>query len=403
MSESPLERARRAILRSSHRATGLDEFRADVDAALRPLVGWDVAAWSTTDPATLLFTSCVLIGMDEDHDAEQRLFELEFRADDVNRIRDLAPARVPAATLHAATGGDLSRSVRWRELLGALGVTDELRAVFRDREDCWGALAAYRFGGPPFTPADVDLLAALSPVIADGLRRGMLRDAAAEPPGLPAGSDAPGVLVADGSGAVAETTPQAAYWLAQITGASAVVPSVIRSVAAAARAAAAGRGDQPAQARLPRRDGGWLLLHGSALDPASPGVGDSAGSGAEPPSRVAVVIEPARQVHLADVMVRAYGLTAREREITEQVLQGRSTQDIAERLHISPYTVQDHLKSILAKADVSSRRDLVAELFGRHYAPATRGGALPSPYGWYNPSAASAASAASADPVQRVV
>ncbi|MDI2125687.1 helix-turn-helix transcriptional regulator [Yinghuangia seranimata] len=375
MSESSIERARRAILRASHRATGLAEFRAAVDAVLRPAVGWDVAAWSTTDPATLLFTSCVLIGMPEDHALEQQLFDLEFRTDDVNHMRDLARARTPAASLHAATGGDLAASARWRELLSGLGVTDELRAAFRDREDCWGTVVAYRFGGAPFTPSDVELLAALAPTIADGLRRCMLRDAVAAPPPAVPASEAPGVLIADAQGAVVETTAQAAYWLAQITDPG-TVPSSVRSVAAAARAAAAGHGDLPAQARLPRRDGGWLLLHGSTTTPLT---GDAA------PDRVAIVVEPARQAHLADVMVRAYALTPREREITGLVLRGLSTAQIAELLHITPYTVQDHLKSILAKADVSSRRDLVAELFGRHYAPETRAGALPSPYGWYAP------------------
>ncbi|MEV4141958.1 hypothetical protein AB0J72_58635, partial [Dactylosporangium sp. NPDC049742] len=55
-------------------------------------------------------------------------------------------------------------------------------------------------------------------------------------------------------------------------------------------------GATPAQGRLPRRGGGWLLLHASLL-------GGDAG-------QVAVVIEPARQTHLADVLVRAYALTA---------------------------------------------------------------------------------------------
>lgn len=379
MSESPVERVRRAILRSSHRVGGVDAFRTAVDAVLRPVVGWDAAAWSTTDPATVLFTSCVLIGLPEDHAAEQQLFDLEFRTDDYAKFAGLARARVPAASLHAATGGDPARSRRWRELLGPLGVTDELRAAFPDRGDCWGTLVAYRFGGPPFTAADVDLVAAVAPTIADGLRRGLLNDAVAALPELPEAAEAPGVLIADAAGAVVETTPQARHWLGRIADPG-TVPSAVRAVAAAARAAASGTGTAPAQARLPCRDGGWLLLHGSATTPAAPDA---------EPSRVAIVVEPARQAHLADVMVRAYGLTPRERELTELVLQGLSTQRIAERLHITPYTVQDHLKSILGKADVASRRDLVAELFGRHYAPATRGGALPSPYGWYAPGPAS--------------
>lgn len=49
--------------------------------------------------------------------------------------------------------------------------------------------------------------------------------------------------------------------------------------------------------------------------------------------------------------------------MTELVAQGLPTAAIAARLHLSSYTVQDHLKAIFEKLDVSSRGELVARLF----------------------------------------
>lgn len=359
-------RLAREVVRLSHQGLGLDELRYALDAAVGRVVSWDMAAWSTTDPATLLFTSCVVSGREEDPRTEAALFDSEFRVPDINTFGALAAASPPVATLYAATGGELRRSPRWRTVLAPLGVIDEIRAAFLDGGSCWGTLVGYRTHGNPFGPDDIRAIAQVSPLIADGLRRAMLHTAVDRAIDEVAG---PGIAIVDPEGTLGDVTPAAQRWLAEIAEPGAV-PSVFRSIAAAARSAAAGLCERPAHARLPRRGGGWILVHGSVL----------AGSG-----QIAVIVESAAENHLSDVLVRAYGLTSREREITELVLRGASTDAIARQLFISAYTVQDHVKSILAKSNIRSRRDLVATFYGRHYAPLTTAGAIPSPYGWYLP------------------
>jgi DNA-binding CsgD family transcriptional regulator len=99
--------------------------------------------------------------------------------------------------------------------------------------------------------------------------------------------------------------------------------------------------------RLRDARGGWAMLHASTL------VGDD---------QTVVTIEPATGSHLMGMLLAAYGLTARERDICHEVISGHSTSDIAGRLHISAHTVQDHLKSVFAKVGVRSRGELVARI-----------------------------------------
>jgi DNA-binding CsgD family transcriptional regulator len=51
------------------------------------------------------------------------------------------------------------------------------------------------------------------------------------------------------------------------------------------------------------------------------------------------------------------------------VAHGLPTDAIARRLHISSWTVQDHLKAIFEKVGVSTRGELVARLYFDHDLP----------------------------------
>lgn len=55
-----------------------------------------------------------------------------------------------------------------------------------------------------------------------------------------------------------------------------------------------------------------------------------------------------------------YGLTPRELDVLRQLVEGKSTADIAEELYISPRTVSTHVASILAKLEVPTRSAAVA-------------------------------------------
>jgi len=359
-------RARADVVRLVHRGLGVPELSQGVSRILERAVPCDGMCLLTLDPATLLPTGEVVEnGLPAA--AMSRLTQIELREPDVNKFTDLARERRPAASLSEVTKGDLDRSRRQRELRRPSGFEDELRAVLSGATGTWGALTLLREAKRPhFTTADVRFVASLAGPLADGLRRAtLLGDAAAD-----GDDEAGGVLVLAADDTVEMANRAADRWLDEVGAGDRPgprLPLVVRAVAHAARRAAAADGEDGgadgggpgagiARARVRTAAGRWLVMRGSLL-------GDG------PDARIAVLMEPARPPELAPLIADAYALTERERLVTELVARGFSTNEIAERLHLSAYTVQDHLKAIFDKTGTSSRGDLVAQLFFRHYAP----------------------------------
>jgi len=352
------------VQRLAQRGGDLGAVRVALDDLLRTSIGYDLAAISTIDPATLLWTSCVVTGADDDPARERLLFDLGFEDGDVNQFTAIARAPEPAARLYAVTDGDVTRARRWARLLEPLGVSDELRVVLRSREACWGTVTLYRRDSPPFTERQEHFIAHAAAPIADLLRLALLRAAVGAPESV---VRPPGVVIVSADGTVDVTSSAAAQWLDAIEDRSRV-RGAIRVVARAALA-----GDGLARAALPARNGRWIELHSSEVK----------GDGGKASGQVAVIVEGARPVTMSSAISVAYGLTPREREVTALVAQGRASNEIAGLLGISTYTVQDHLKAVFAKTGAARRGELVATIFAQLYEPRIARGVTPGPYGWF--------------------
>jgi DNA-binding CsgD family transcriptional regulator len=240
----------------------------------------------------------------------------------------------------------LAASGRRAARTGRHGLGDELRAVYAGDSGMWGAIVMRREpGAPDFTSRDVDLLASLTRGCPEAQRARLELDLTAD-----TGDRDRGLLLLDEEDGIEMADAVAAAWLDELRDDGQRPPLVVTAVADRARAIASGQSDVAATARVPARSGRWIVVRGSVL-----------GNGAH--ARTAVTLEPARAPELAELIAEAYGLTVRERRITELVAQGRRTAAIAAQLYLSTYTVQDHLKAIFEKLDVSSRGELVARLF----------------------------------------
>ena len=330
------------------------------------------ACIATVDPSTLLLTGTHkfgdLRGRDE-HDHQWGL--IEYGEPEPDSFSVLARAESAAAGVHVTTAGETHRSRRLTEFMAPLfGYTDELRVVFRDRGQVWGGAALFRDGSDGcFGQEDVDLLGNLSVAMSVGLRAGLLARLASAPPPVPVG---PAVIIVAADDSVQQMSAGAEERLADLVGSeTAAGPSgIIASLVGAARRFASGDLDSPPRCRVRSRSGMWLVLHATPLSPR----GDSHGD-------VVVTIDEARPPEIVPLVVAAFDLTQRERDVTQLVLQGVDTKEIATTIHVSTYTVQDHLKSVFDKAGVRSRRELIARIYFDQYVP--RMGTEVGPSGWF--------------------
>jgi DNA-binding CsgD family transcriptional regulator len=347
--------AERVISEVEHvAARGLprDELHRELATRLRRAFPFDAACWHGLDPDTLLLTTANpeelhahgFLTEDTEPLAAESVLSSEYVRADVNTFAQLARRRAPVGILSEATRARPERSPRFVDFLSPRGTPYEMRAVFRLRGRAWGCVVLHRAEETgDFKPADARVLARVSRPIAEGIRSSLRVDAARRGdegggPGLIVlgPSDEP-ELINDSANALLELLPPS-------RGGRESVPFAIRTLAASARLSG------KTEALHVPTGTGWLSLHASLPSGRNRG-------------RAVVVLQRAHGERALQLSLETFGLTRREREVATLVIQGLSTKAISQRLFLSPWTVQDHLKAIFDKTATRSRRELRALAF----------------------------------------
>lgn len=351
------ERVRRDLDVVSRAGLDLETFLSESLESIGRAVPHVAACVGTVDPSTLLLTGTLkfgaLLGQDA-HDHEWGL--LEYGRQEETAFLELCHRAVPAVAVRQAD----ANSVRLNDfMLPRYGFSDELRLVMRGRGQVWGAVAMFRHcGEPSFADDEVDLLASLSETMSIGMRLGLLSRLDQAPELADAG---PAVVVVGPDDQIRAMSAGAEDRLAELkfNDHQTEATGIISSLVGAARRFARGEIQHPPRSRVRARSGMWLVLHASPMSGA-----DQVSTG-----DVVISIDEARPPEIVPLVVAAFDLTDREREVTEKVLRGLDTREIATALHLSAYTVQDHLKSVFEKASVRSRRELIARIYFDQYVP----------------------------------
>ena len=321
--------------------------------ALRRVVQFDAFCWGAVDPASLLPTRATGTTIPHTTPLIWEVHELAARGVVPRDVRPLARSGRHVARMSEIVDERSERHAVYQRVLAPNGLEHQLRAALVVDGTQWGLLHIER-RRPSFTSSEIVLVDTLVPHLAHALRRWLLAD----------GNDAtgarspevPGVIVLDRDNEIDSISPEAEHWLSEWGFADLKrPPSAIAAVVGTARARTDRNHDETipsARVRIPT--GTWLHVRATDL------------TRSDRKPRTAILLERASDDQVAPLIARAHQLSHRETQIALLVVHGLSTNEIAAKLFISPYTVQDHLKSIFEKVGVRSRRALATDIFGPH-------------------------------------
>lgn len=323
------------------------QYREDILNHIKNYIPFDAYCFSLLDPYRLLSSGAVTHeGIEIIHD---QLFSNEYAVNDYNQFIDLIVENRPIASLFEVTNGHPELSERYVSILAPAGFTDELRVVFLEEEKCWGQLALFRRKDQPhFNPEEIKWLDTILSSTTASLKQFYLQGVEKDWHAAP--SDTGIMMLSEGLELIGAN--ETALELLQVLRAEEhiVSPTLPRSIRVLCTSS---HGEK--KATSPSRSN--LLVYVSAGYYVS--IQANALLNHEGKLQFAISFQKATANDLIPLMSDAYQLSLREREVLAHILRGSSTKEISQALYISPYTVQDHLKSIFFKTKVTTRRELI--------------------------------------------
>ncbi|MFS3915429.1 helix-turn-helix transcriptional regulator [Bacillus australimaris] len=325
-------------------ATHFQQLRQHIRDELAAVLDFDAACITTIDPATLLST-----GSFTDEPIEEihnELFQNEFLKKDVHQHETLAKGPIHAASL--IQSGEYLNSERYQHILLPKGWSDELRAALVIQGECWGIASLYRQKGKePFQERDIQAVIEQTPALAAKLRDELFKkrdteeNDEAEQQGFIILSTHYTLLYGNETGLHWLHTFQAFEQIHDQT----VMPRPFRALGAKLLY---GGSVQTAASMTRMPTGLFLSLQAFRLAQAD---------GQE--EAVMIHIKRAQTNDILPYAAKTYRLTEREMNVLDCLLKGQSTKEIASTLFISTHTVHDHVKAMLQKTNLSSRRMIV--------------------------------------------
>jgi DNA-binding CsgD family transcriptional regulator len=147
-----------------------------------------------------------------------------------------------------------------------------------------------------------------------------------------------------------DTTPGANEWLSRLSAHKpGVLPTSLRGLVRQNRAKRVGRPPlRPSKVRIRMPEGDWVIARATSFTIDE--------------TRSAVLVRAATRADMKAVTLAIHSLTARERQISELLVDGLDPRDVSAQLNISIHTVRGYIKAVFAKFGVSSRGELTAYL-----------------------------------------